>query len=122
MVEKFTHKIVSTVDDKVVAVLVYDGDRKAGEVRFTLMSPKLKGGDVQVAWSVDWSKKRLSIVLEPLVPAMSGTCLAGCLIGAGASLARCILKAKNEDEVWACLDEHGGTTGIGVIGCVVGCL
>ena len=60
--------------------------------------------------------------MSQLASAMNGLCLAGRLIGAGAALARCILKARSEDQVWACLDEHAGVAGTSVIGCIIGCI
>jgi hypothetical protein len=117
----FRHVIEIKINGASAGELEWVGEREQREVRLTFNHPK-SGTSVGVVWKVDWERKTLAMNASQLVSAMNGTCLAGCLIGAGASLAKCLMNAKKEDDVWKCLDENAGVTGATVIGCVIACL
>jgi hypothetical protein len=118
----FHHQIEVRIDGATAGLLDWVGERESQQIKLTFKSANLPTGPVGVVWKVDWQKKTLSVDMSQLASAMNGLCLAGCLIGAGAALTRCILKARSEDEVWACLDEHAGVAGTSVIGCIIGCI
>ena len=96
--------------------------RESQQIKFTFKSANLPTGPVGIVWKVDWQKETLSVDMSQLASAMNGLCLAGRLIGAGSALVRCVLKARSEDQVWACLDEHAGVAGTSVIGCIIAAL
>ena len=114
------HVIDVRVNRKVIGTLELTTDRQKNEVRLKYTGKKTRA--IEATWKVDWDTRTLSINPVNLNSFPQGACLIGCLIGAGAAFARCLMKARNEDDVWRCIDEHAGTTGAGVIGCVIGCL
>jgi hypothetical protein len=119
--DRTRHVIETTINGSSVGLLEWVADPETHEIRITVNSSRSQTGPVKAVWKVDWKQKSLALDLAQL-PSMSGTCLAGCLIGAGAALAKCLLNATSEDEVWRCLDEHSDTTGAGILGCIIGCL
>src|SRR3979409_847160 len=96
----FHHVITTTVDGKPLGTLEWSGNAATREITLSAETPSVAiAAKTVVVWKVDFKKQKLEIDLSQVMGAVSGTCLLGCMIGAGAGMANCIRKAKNEDEV-----------------------
>lgn len=63
----------------------------AVEIRLKVSQQKSKV--IKATWKVDWHARSLTFSIANNLSAFpQGACLAGCLIGAGIPLARCLMK------------------------------